>query len=219
MYRLRAEFCKGEEIRYIGHLDILRTLERALRRAELPVARTQGFNPRQKIAFASPLPVGITGERELVDMEFDSEISPDSFLQRINSALPTGMRFSHACGIAIGGPSLMADLDQAEYLARWHETLADGLEPVLELFLQQDEIFILRRSKKGERRLNIRPAVLQLKDGGSRCDDIRLLMCLKLSGEVTAKPNEVLEALREISGLKIEAPLLTRLEVKLSHRK
>jgi len=215
MYRLRAEFCKGEDIRYIGHLDILRTLERALRRAELPVSRSLGFNPRQKIAFASPLSVGITGEREPVDIEFDVELSPDDFLRRINAVMPEGMRFISARAVEPGGPALMADLDWADYLAQWRETLPDGIDTALELFLQQDEISVLRRSKKGERRLNIRPAVLRLEDAGSRGDDIGLMMRLKLSGEVTAKPAEVLDALRKICGLKIEAPLLTRLRIEL----
>lgn len=217
MSRIRAEFRKGEEVRFIGHLDILRTFERALRRAELPVAMTQGFNPRQKISFASPLSLGLTGERELVDIELTRPLPPEEFKIRLNAALPSGLRLVAATEVPDHLPALMADLEWADYLAEWQEKPAPGRPAsALELFLQQPEIIVVRQGKKGERRVDIRPAVLRLEDAGSDEDRIRVTMRLSLSGENTARPAEVLDSLRRLSGLEIADPVITRLRLGLA---
>ena len=68
MQRLRVTFSRGEELKYLSHLDVMRLWERALRRADLPLAYSQGFSPHAKISIAAPLPLGVTGERELMDI-------------------------------------------------------------------------------------------------------------------------------------------------------
>ena len=72
-------FEKGESVRWLGHLDLLRTFERAIRRAELPIAFSAGFNPRERLAFASALGVGVTGEAELATIELDIQNQMDAF--------------------------------------------------------------------------------------------------------------------------------------------
>ena len=96
---IRSRLTKGEEVRFISHLDLARTIERAVRRARLPIAYSQGFSPRAKIAFGSALAVGVTSSGEYVDMELTSDIGPDDFLKILNENLPVGIRFEAAVEI------------------------------------------------------------------------------------------------------------------------
>src|SRR5262249_28154123 len=89
-------FEKGESARWLGHLDILRTFERAIRRAELPIAFSSGFNPREKIVFASALGVGVTGAAEPATLELTEALPPDILVQRLNEKLPPGIRLRSA---------------------------------------------------------------------------------------------------------------------------
>src|ERR1051325_1800398 len=89
-------FEKGEPVRWLGHLDILRTFERAIRRADLPVAFSAGFNPRERIAFANALSVGVTGGAELATLELTGPMPPDEIVSRLNAKLPPGIRLSTA---------------------------------------------------------------------------------------------------------------------------
>src|SRR5437588_10146928 len=89
-------FEKGEACRWLGHLDILRTFERAIRRAELPIAFSTGFNPREKLAFASALSVGVTGSAELATMELTAPVPSAELVGRLNDKLPPGIRLRSA---------------------------------------------------------------------------------------------------------------------------
>src|SRR5215468_10224768 len=93
-------FQKTETVRWLGHLDILRTFERAIRRAELPIAFSTGFNPRERIAFASALSTGVTGKAEPALMELTEEVVPEQIQTRLNEALPPGIRIRDCSDIA-----------------------------------------------------------------------------------------------------------------------
>lgn len=85
---LRATFKKGETLRYMGHLDILRTFVRGLRRADIPMKYSEGFNPHAVLTFALPLGVGTTSECEIVDIALTEEIETAEFINRFNSQMP-----------------------------------------------------------------------------------------------------------------------------------
>src|SRR2546426_2254200 len=89
-------FEKGDSARWLGHLDILRTFERAIRRAELPIAFSSGFNPRERIAFASALSVGVTASAEPATVELTDPVAPEELVERLNAKLPPGIQLRHA---------------------------------------------------------------------------------------------------------------------------
>lgn len=91
MYKYLLLFSKTESVRWLGHLDILRTFERAIRRADLPIVFSTGFNPREKITFVSALGVGITGSREPMTIELNEKLDPALVISRLNSVLPAGI--------------------------------------------------------------------------------------------------------------------------------
>ena len=96
MGKIRFKFIRGEQVKYISHLDLMRTFERAIRRANIPVRYSQGFNPHPSIVFGLPLSVGVTSEAEYADVEIDGELAPPVFLQQLNSQLPEGLKVTDA---------------------------------------------------------------------------------------------------------------------------
>ncbi|MEM5817349.1 MAG: TIGR03936 family radical SAM-associated protein, partial [Desulfitobacterium hafniense] len=90
--RVRIAYTKMEEAKYIAHLDLARVFERALRRASVRLAYSEGFNPHPKIAFGSALAVGVEGEQEYVDIELAQEMDLKELMGRLQEQLPTGIR-------------------------------------------------------------------------------------------------------------------------------
>ena len=88
----RFKFSKGEGVKFIGHLDVLKAFQRALKRADLPIAYSQGFNPHQLISFASPLSLGYTSEGEYGDFKLTEFVKSEIVMEKLNNALPNDMK-------------------------------------------------------------------------------------------------------------------------------
>ena len=116
--KLRALLTKGEEIRFISHLDYAALIERAIRRAKLPVAYSEGFNPHMKFSFASALAVGVTSEAEVMDVELSRPVAQPEAWDRLAAALPPGVRLGRLVPYEGKAKSLMAAVDRAEYRVR-----------------------------------------------------------------------------------------------------
>ncbi|UCB43579.1 MAG: DUF2344 domain-containing protein [Dehalococcoidales bacterium] len=115
MQRLRIRFSRSEELKFISHLDIIRLWERALRRARISLAYSEGFSPHPRISLAAPLSVGITSDVELMDIVLTGQVSPHWFTSAVNQRLPSGMRVLEVYPIAPGIPSLQSQVRFAEY--------------------------------------------------------------------------------------------------------
>jgi radical SAM-linked protein len=115
MQRLRIKFNRGDEIKFISHLDIIRLWQRAFNRAGIEIAYSTGFTPHPKIALAAPLPLGVIGEAELMDIVITKGVAPQFFVSALNQQLPPGMRVEKVYPIAADLPSLQAQIKQAEY--------------------------------------------------------------------------------------------------------
>lgn len=115
MQRLRIKFNRGNEVRYISHLDITRLWERALRRAGVPLAYSQGFSPHPQIALAVPLSVGMTSEAELMDITCTRNVTPDWLTDMVNRQLPPGIRVLQTQQVSPALPALQAQVRFADY--------------------------------------------------------------------------------------------------------
>jgi len=115
MQRLRLRFGRGEEVKFIAHLDVMRFWERALRRASISLAYTQGFTPHPRISLAAPLPVGVTSEAELMDVWLYRWMPPQSFIMLLKSQLPHGFDIFEVWEVGLNMPSLQSSLAFAEY--------------------------------------------------------------------------------------------------------
>ena len=123
MYKYRAEITKGEEIRYISHLDYAGVMERAIRRAKLPAAYSEGFNPHIKMAFASALSLGVVSEAEYMDFELTKPLCQPEVFEKLSQALPEGVKLLRLKPVREPKPckgkkhkALMADGEALAYL-------------------------------------------------------------------------------------------------------
>ena len=115
MQRLRIRFSRGEEIKFISHLDIMRLWERVLRRARIPLAYSEGFNPHPRLSLAAPLPLEVTSETELMDVFIAGRVSPHWFTDVVTGQLPYGIKILGTYEIALGMPSLQSQVRYIEY--------------------------------------------------------------------------------------------------------
>ncbi len=113
--RLRITFGRGEEIKYISHLDLMRLWERGLRRAEIPLAYSEGYSPHPKISLAAPLPVGVTSEAEIMDIFLEKRVSPMFLIKKVSDQLPHSLEISEIAEVALMLPSLQSLVCFAEY--------------------------------------------------------------------------------------------------------
>jgi radical SAM-linked protein len=116
VFRYRATFEKGEEVKYLSHLDLTRALPRAFRRAKIRLGYSQGYHPMPLIQYGPALGVGTVGHNELIDFDSPEEFEEREFLDRINAVLPPGLRFKSLRKLAAGTQSLIKEVNRAEYL-------------------------------------------------------------------------------------------------------
>ena len=115
MHRLRVRFNRGEGIKYISHLDIIRLWERVFRRSQIPLAYSEGFSPHPRLSLAAPLPLEVTSEAELMDVFVSTWVSPHRLVDAVKGQLPPGLDVLGVYQIALSTPSLQSQLRYAEY--------------------------------------------------------------------------------------------------------
>ena len=115
MQRLRIRFCRGQEVKFISHLDIMRLWQRALHRAGVSLAYSEGFSPHPRISLAAPLPVGVTSQAELMDIVGTKWVSPHWFTAAVSQQLPLGIEILQVSPIALTMPSLQSQVRYTEY--------------------------------------------------------------------------------------------------------
>jgi radical SAM-linked protein len=115
MQRLRIRFSRGEEVKYISHLDLIRLWQRALNRAGIPLTYSRGFSPHPQISMALALAMGVTSEAELMDIYVDKFTSPHNFTAALNEQLPPGVAIGGVYNTPLTMPSLQSQVRQAEY--------------------------------------------------------------------------------------------------------
>ncbi len=193
MQRWQLTFSRGEELRYVAHLDLMRAWERALRRAGIPLAYSQGFRPHPKLSFAAPLPVGILGAAELLDVSVDEDLAADVLRTRLAPQLPPGLTLVGAA--LLDGPPLAARLRFAVYRVQVTTALscAEIGERVATL-LSTATLPCTRRTEKKVRHYDLRPLIADL--AVEQWDGDRVLaMRLRAVEAGTGRPDEVLAAL------------------------
>ncbi len=178
-------------MRYTGHMDLHLSLERALRRAGLPLTHSQGFTKRPKINLASALPLGVTGEAELADIWLDEAISPESVLERIRAAAPPGIRLDEIVEV----PEEMAKLQHAIRASDFHVTLLDTIHDLDGRIAELLSAERLPRARRGKD-YDLRPLVLELHRLGDDDSGLQQLFMTLLTQEAaTGRPDEVVEEL------------------------
>jgi radical SAM-linked protein len=175
-------------IAYISHLDLISALQRALRRADLPMRYSEGFNPHMIMAFGPAHAVGVIEDCQYCDLEF-AFAPPADWQKRLNHYLPDGISLVQAREIDDRCKSLTACINLAvyEFIFASIEGEPLDLRPGVEAFLAADTLPVERISPKGRKTVDIRPAVLNI----DIKDDDRLLVCVRLGLSAIPKPQEL----------------------------
>lgn len=192
MNRIRFRYARGNELRYLSHLDMLRLFQRAMRRAGLPLLYTRGYSPRPRLSLAAPLPVGVTASKEYGEIYLEGPLSPVSFCRRLGGQLSKGLTVTGAVAVPVDEPPLAAVVNAALYRAVWKgrrlPSLRKSLQKSLDKLLAQPEIMVHRLAKSGKvTSKNIRPFVFsaELLSPGDPGPSIRLLLQVGSKGGVS----------------------------------
>ncbi|GIW07230.1 MAG: hypothetical protein KatS3mg060_2035 [Dehalococcoidia bacterium] len=192
--RLRLLFRRGEAVKYLSHLDLMRLFVRACRRAGLPLAYSGGFSPSPAISFALPLAVGVVGEQELVDLGFSEDLAPEALLAALRPQLPPGVEALDAW--PAGGKALTRTITAADYTARFEtdRSRAD-LEAAIADLLARDSLILERTRGDKTRTFDLRPLIVSLELTDWQEGEAEVTMRLVAENNRAGRPDDVLAAL------------------------
>ena len=196
MHRLRIKFSRGEEVKFISHLDIIRLWQRAFRRADIPLAYSEGFNPHPKISVAAPLPLGVTGEAELMDIFLSKWVTPHHFISAVGRELPPGIVISQVYPIGFNLPSLQSQVAFAEYRVEMEaEKELKEVESALASLLMKKSLPWQHQRDTGVHSYDLRALVDELWVIGWSAPCGVLGMKLRCDGSGSGRPEQVALAL------------------------
>lgn len=161
---IRICFKVKEPCRFVSHLDKMRSIERAIRRAKLPIAYSQGFNQRPRFSFGPPLPVGLTSDAEYADFHLAEYQDAVLMKEAFNQVLPTGFEVVEAINLPAGTKTLMSVIHAARYSFSFLKTPTFINERVQAL-LDSKDFVITKHTKKGLRKQDIRSLIYKLELG------------------------------------------------------
>lgn len=190
--RLRITFAKLNALRYTGHLDLHHIWERAARRAELPLAYSQGFHPQPKISLASALPLGFSSRCEVMDMRLAEDIPLEGLRERIQAAVPSGLQILQVESVDEKLPALQMLVAEAEYEVLFAEPAERSA--LTQRVAQMMDTPSLLRERRGKS-YDLRPLIEQVSIITDPKGVVRLRMRLAAREGATGRPEEVLDHL------------------------
>jgi radical SAM-linked protein len=210
--RIRIRYAKRGPLRFTSHRDFARAFERAVRRAGVPIAFSQGFSPHPKISYASAAPTGVASEAEYLEIGLQATVDPAEVRDRLDAALSPGLDVLEAV-LAATGSSLADRIDASHWHIELPEVAPQRLAEAVAAFLAADEVLVERLTKQGLRRFDARAAVVLItsvqSDGppdgvfGPPCAILDLVV-----RQVTpsVRPDDVLAGLRVVADLEPPVP-------------
>jgi radical SAM-linked protein len=206
--KVRFQFAKCGDLRLVSHHDIMRCLERMLRRASVPIAMSQGFNPRPKVTFALALGLGIEGQSEVVDLELSEPCEPSQLLVRLKAVAPPGFEWKSALPLSADAPAPRPQ--SVVYRMPIPTDRLAGARSALEALLSSSSWTVTRHREDRVSTYDLRPHLVEayLTSEGVLC------FRLRVSPDGSARPEELLEALA-LRDLLTSGAVLTRTDVDL----
>lgn len=203
--KARIKFRKYGVMKFIGHLDVMRFFQKAMRRADIPIALTGGYSPHMIMSFAQPLGVGVTSEGEYLDIELKEPITSADAVNQLNQVMVEGINVvsfreipddKKCSGMTIVAAALYQVTLQESFKTSdvirkipdlWREKVTD--------FMNQPEIVVLKRTKRSEKEVDIKPMIYQMET-----DENGIYLFLATGSEQNLKPDLVMEAFLNYMG-------------------
>ena len=200
--KARIKFRKYGVMRFIGHLDVMRYFQKAMRRAGIPISFTGGYSPHMIMSFAQPLGVGVTSDGEYLDIELKEDIDPARAVRQLNDVMAEGMEVvgfnripddKKSSGMTIvAAASYRVTLLVSARSADVTRTFTDSWEAKIEEFLNQKSIVVLKKTKRSEAEVDIKPMIYQM-----RMEEEGIYLFLAAGSEQNLKPDLVMRAFTE----------------------
>jgi radical SAM-linked protein len=199
---IRFQFKRGDELKFIGHLDVLRLFERAFKRSGLQVTHSQGFNPRPQIVFGQPMPLGLTSDGEFADVKLDEYVDVHKFINILNEALPPGIEIVNAkekrkqvkLTVLIAGARYRIEFDSQQPV---------NIHNIVGEVLNSNIIRVVKKTKSREKEVNIRPLIYELA-GGKNQVSAYFDVLLRAGQADNVRPELFLAGVCSVSGLDLQ---------------
>ena len=199
--KVRIKFAKSGAMRFIGHLDVMRFFQKAIRRAGIDVAYSEGFSPHQIMSFAAPLGVGLASRGEYLDIEVRTHSGSEDMKQRLDKAMVEGIEILSVTALEEGAKNAMASVAAAEYSVRFRQGYAPepGWTDRLLAFYEEPVVMVRKKTKKSEVEMDIKPYIYELSAAEEETGAVvRMLVDASSSGNI--KPGLVMEAFWKAEG-------------------
>jgi radical SAM-linked protein len=203
--RIRIRYAKRGPLRFTSHRDFARAIERAIHRANIPIAFSQGFTPHPKISFASAAPTGVASEAEYLELGLSQTVDPELLRKALDAALSPGLDIVEA--VVAGSAGSLSDRITASH---WRVEIPgvsySSLAAAVTAFLAEPEVLVERLTKQGRRTLDTRAAVVNLAPSGSEGAPCAILDLVVRQVTPSVRPDDVLSGLNVVAGLESSAP-------------
>lgn len=206
--RMLIRMGKRERLRFISHLDLQRFYQRALNRTGLPIAYSQGFNPHPVMSFGSALAMGWTSEYEIVDVKLAVPIGRKRAEDAMRAALPDDLPVLQLKMVDDRHPAPMAQVKMSEYRITVEGSAREAILSAVPGFLAEESVMAIRKTKSGEKQVNIRPLAVDL-----RIEEGVLYARLMLTERDTLKPDLLINVLAERAGIEVPEVRIHRLRL------
>ena len=194
MNKLRLKFSKNGPIKFIGHLDVMRYFQKAIRRAEIDVKYSEGFSPHQVISFAQPLSVGATSDGEYMDMTVNSMVSTTDIMDKLNAVMNEGIEILAVEELGDSSEKAMTAAYAAKYRIKFRENSKPDFDWITAFsdYLAKDKLPAMKKTKSGEKEIDMKPLIFDC-DIDKNSQSVTLL--LSMSSTATLKPTLLFEGL------------------------
>ncbi len=218
MVTVRVKFTKGNEIKYISHLDLMRTFMRVVRRAEIPIAYSGGFNPHPEMSFGAPLSLGVVSLSEYVDIDLAEEMPAAEVISRLNAFMPMGIKVLGAAILPPNAKSAMALITHAQYTIKilTENKQCEGLKEKLNSFINQEAVIAKKVQPKKNfkiKEIDIRPMIVNMELIDCNENESSFSCLLHSGSKANLKPELLMEAFGEYAGIEFKRITIIREDV------
>lgn len=207
-YRIRYE--RGEGVKFISHLDLMQLFSRAARRCSLPIAYSEGYNPRPQLIFGMPLPVGVTSEAEYVDIQLTVDLIESEIIQMLNDSMPLGIRIHEVHKLVNKTSNIMASVKASEYYVNVAMS-KEGYAAIYEILESNKPLLAMKKSKSGIKETDIRQMVYEIEDKGEVTPGIRSIRIVTAAGNtMNLRPELAIDTLIQQAGIEAKVVKIHR---------
>lgn len=188
--KVRIKFSKLGTTKFVGHLDIMRFFQKAIKRAELDIAYSEGYSPHQVMSFASPLGVGLTSDGEYLDVVLNTVTSSEDMTEKLNQQMVEGIKILSIKELPEETKNAMSIVGAADYIVKFREGYGNDIDlNQINEFISQETIVISKKSKKSDIETDIKPMIISAEIKGKE-----LFLKLKAGSAANLKPDLFMKA-------------------------